>query len=78
MRDEMDNKFYNIKIKELTDAECRELLIMIEDIVVNLPSYIKNSEAGFISDPYACCSGYTNSGHDKYCSVGKLNDIFGY
>ena len=74
----MSETFYNVKVEDLTDAQCRELLLKIEDIVSELPSYIKYGEAGFISDPYACCSGYTNSGHDKYCSVGKLKDIFGY
>lgn len=74
----MRDKFHNVKIEELTDAECRELLKMIEYLVHDLPSFLKNRECGFISTPYSCCSGYASSGHDKYCRVGKLKEIFGY
>lgn len=77
----MSDKFHNVKIEELTDAECRELLKMIENLVGNMPSFIEyNRDGGYGRnyDPYSCCSGYTNQGHDKDCSVGQLNKIFGY
>ena len=77
----MSDKFHNVKIEELTDAECRELLKMIENLVGNMPSFIEyNRDGGYgrIYDQYSCCSGYTNQGHDKDCSIGQLNEIFGY
>ena len=79
-------KFYSIKVDDLTDAQCRELLKMIEGIVWDMPSFagVGGGEhydsgcSGRIYDPYTCCSGYTNEGHSKDCSIGQLKQIFGY
>lgn len=77
----MSNKFHNVKIEELTDTECRELLNMIKVLVGEMPSFIEyNRDGGYgrTGDPYACCCGYTNEGHDKDCSVWQIEKIFGY
>ena len=74
----MTEKFWNVKIEELSDAQCRELLMKVSDLVADMPSYIDNNVEERIYDPYACCSGNSREGHDKYCSVGQLKDIFGY
>ena len=77
----MTTDFYNVKVDDLTDPQCRELLKRIEDLVRDFPSFIEyNRDGGYgrISDPYSCCSGYTNEGHDKDCSIGQLKLIFGY
>lgn len=74
----MTTEFYNVKVDDLTDAQCRELLKRIEVLVGDMPSFIDVGGYGRIYDPYCCCSGYTNQGHDKDCSIGQLNEIFGY
>jgi hypothetical protein len=77
----MNKEFCDVEVEELTDAQCRELLLKIRDLVADLPSFIeydRDRGYGRIYDPYACCSGYTNNGHDKDCGVGQLNEIFGY
>ena len=77
----MSPEFSNVKVDDLTDAQCRELLKTIEDLVGNMPSYIEHDRDGGygrIYDPYCCRSGYTNQGHDKNCSIGQLKLIFGY
>ncbi len=74
-------KFYNVKVDELTDSECRELLKKIEGLVGDMPSFIeydRDGGYGRIYDPYSCCSGVTNQGHDEDCSIGNLKNIFGY
>ena len=78
-------KFHNIKIDELTDSQCRELLKMIDGIVCDMPSFVgvgggENYDSGcyHIYNPYVCCSGYTDEGHSNYCSIGQLKQIFGY
>ena len=77
----MTKKFWNVKIEQLSDSECRELLTRVEERIADMPSYIEaDSDGGWtrIYDPYSCCSGNTREGHDKYCSVGQLKEIFGY
>lgn len=79
----MTEKFLNVKIEELSDAQCRELLMKVDDLVADMPSYIDNNVEEWlfrsrIYDPYVCCSGNIGTGHDKHCSVGQLKDIFGY
>ena len=77
----MTTDFYTVKVDDLTDSQCRELLKRIEVLVGDMPSFIEyNRDGGYgrISDPYSCCSGYTNEGHDKDCSIGQLKLIFGY
>ena len=77
----MTTEFYNVKIDDLTDSQCRELLKRIEVLVGDMPSFIeydRDGGYGRIYDPYFCCSGYTNQGHDKDCSIGQLKLIFGY
>jgi hypothetical protein len=74
-------KFYNVRIDELTDAECRELLVKIESLVNDMPSFIeydRDGGYGRIYDPYSCCSGDTKFGHDEDCSIGNLKIIFRY
>ena len=78
----MTEKFWNVKIEDLTDSQCRELLMKVNDLVADMPSFIESnieSNGGrFFYDPYVCCSGNTREGHDKRCSVGQLEEIFGY
>jgi hypothetical protein len=77
----MTEKFWNVKIEDLTDSQCRELLMKINDLVADMPSYTeidRDGVYGRIYDPYICCSGYTNQGHDENCSIGQLKYIFGY
>jgi hypothetical protein len=74
----MTEKFWNVKIEDLTDSQCRELLMKVSDLVADMPSFIESNSERFIYDPYVCCSGNTREGHDKRCSVGQLEEIFGY
>lgn len=70
-----------IKIEELTETECKELLKRIKGIVEELPSFIDTSFEGcysMIGDPYHCCSGSTCTDHAKNCAVNELRNIFGY
>lgn len=77
-------KFHSIKIDNLTDAQCRELLKVIDGLVWDMPSFAGeggehyDGGSGRIYDPYTCCSGYTNEGHSSDCSIGQLKQIFGY
>ena len=74
-------KFYNVKIDDLNDSECRELLRKIESLVGDMPSFIEyNRDGGYgrIHDPYSCCSGDTRFGHDEDCAIRNLKIIFGY
>jgi hypothetical protein len=74
-------KFYNVKIDDLTDSECRELLRKIEGLVGDMPSFVERNQDGGYGQVYArysCCRSNANQGHGKNCSVGKLKDIFGY
>ncbi len=68
------------KIDDLTHTQCLEILKKINDLVSDMPSFIhyRNDDGlSNIDDPYFCCSGYTNEGHDKECSVGQLKQMFG-
>jgi len=73
-------KFYNVRIDELTDAECRELLVKIESLVNDMPSFIEYDRDGGYGRVYArylCCRGNANQSHGKNCSIGSLKEIFG-
>lgn len=75
----MTDKFYNVKIDQLTDAECRELLKIVENLVSDFPSFIiYDRDAGFGRgfDDYSCCD--SSCQHAEDCPVQKLNQIFGY
>jgi hypothetical protein len=74
----MTEKFWNVKIEDLTDSQCRELLMKVSDLIADMPSFIESNSGGFFYDSYVCCSGNTREGHDKRCSVGQLKEIFGY
>ena len=77
----MTEKFWNVKVEELTDAQCRDLLTKVKELIADMPSFIewdRDGGYGRIYDLYSCCSGNTREGHDKYCSVGQLKEIFGY
>ena len=78
-------KFHNIKIDDLTDAQCRELLKVIDGIVCDMPSFVgvgggEHYDSGCyrIYDPYVCCTGYTDEGHSSGCPIGQLKQIFGH
>jgi hypothetical protein len=78
-KNEMREKFYDVKVDELTNEQCRELLREIDSIVSDMPSFTDvRNERTSIWDPYTCCSGHTNEGHDDSCPVGKLKRIFGW
>lgn len=77
----MTADFFDVKIDDLTDAQCRELLKRIEILVSEMPSFIEyNRDGGYgrSYDYYACCTGNTKEGHDKDCSTWQLRLIFGY
>lgn len=74
------SKFKNVKIENLTDSECRELLGIIQSLVSELPSFIElDRDCGYgrYIDSYTCCSGYMSEGHTDNCSINELNLIFG-
>jgi hypothetical protein len=73
-------KFSKVKIDDLTDPECREILRKIESFVGDMPSFVDlNQDGGYgqVYARYSCCRGNANQAHGKNCSVGKLKDIFG-
>jgi len=75
----MTDKFYNVKIDDLSDAKCRELLRVVADLVSDFPSFIdcdKDPGFGRGFDTYTCCD--SSGQHDDGCPVTKLNKIFGY
>jgi len=72
------SKFKNVDINDLTDAERRDLLKKINQLVFRLPSFLKSGVLGSGPTPYVCCLGDDDSGHEEDCSIGQLNDIFGY
>ena len=75
------NKSSNVKIDELTDSECRELLKKIESLVGEMPSFVERDQDGGYGQVYArysCCRSNANQGHGKNCSIGNLKNIFGY
>lgn len=72
----MNKQFLNVKIDELTDAECRELLHKIDDLVNDFPTLTIYAE-GRIYDDYTCCAGNQGSGHAAHCPVGEIKQIFG-
>lgn len=69
-----------IKIEELTETECRELIQKIDGIVANFPSFIEYNEESGYADHYSCCSAYiiNNCDHAEDCTIGQLKNLFEY
>lgn len=64
-------------IDSLNDEECRNLLLKIQEIVCNFPSFCVSdyNEYGH-HDTYGCCGEPYYGGHDVDCAIRKLNSIF--
>ena len=71
----------NITVSSLTDAECRDLLLKIQEIVSNFPSFRvidHDNSYGQPLDVYGCCDEPYSGRHDIDCPIKKLESIFGF
>jgi len=67
----------NITVSSLTDAECRNLLLKIQEIVSDFPNFcVTHYDDYGHHDTYGCCGEPYYGGHDVDCAIRKLNSIF--
>lgn len=66
-------------IDSLTDAECRDLLLKIQEIVSDFPNFcVTNYDDYGHHDTYCCCGEPYYGRHDINCPIKKLESIFGF
>ena len=73
----MNHFLAQVTIDSLTDAERRSLLLEIQKIVSNFPSFcVTHYDDYGHHDTYGCCGEPYYGGHDVDCAIRKLNSIF--
>lgn len=73
----MSNSPQKFNIDSLNDKECRDLLLKIQEIVSDFPTFCVTHDDDYgYHDIYGCCGESCYGGHDVDCAIGKLNSIF--